>query len=85
MKKSKFNLAFLTCLMLSSILFAQNKWSVEFRPGINFPSEKIEESKIETGFGFELTISYNFMAHLDAYLGWGYNNFSIEDSDIDFD
>ena len=85
MKKSKFNLALLTCLLLSSIVFAQNKWSVEFRPGINFPSEKIEESKIETGFGFELTISYNFMAHLDAYVGWGYNNFSIEDSDIDFD
>lgn len=72
-------------LLISSSFIAQNKWSVEFRPGLNFPSDDIGASKIETGFGFEATVGYRFMEHLHAYLGWGYNNFSIEGSDADQD
>ncbi|MEM5565440.1 outer membrane beta-barrel protein [Psychroserpens sp. AS72] len=72
-------------LVIGNTLEAQNKWSAEFRPGINFPSEDLGESNIETGFGFEVTVGYRFMAHLHAYFGWGYNTFSIEDSDVDFD
>jgi opacity protein-like surface antigen len=85
MKNLKFNFALVIFLLLSSFIFAQNKWSVEFRPGMSFPTEDLGDSNIETGFGFEFTINYRFMEHLHAYAGWGYNTFSIEDSDVDFD
>lgn len=72
-------------LALCGTLQAQNKWSAEFRPTVNFPTEDLGDSKIETGFGFELTVGYRFIEHLHAYAGWGYNTFSIEDSEADFD
>lgn len=85
MKRLK--LVLITTLLLYSFcsLEAQNKWSAEFRPGLNFPSEEIGDSKIETGFGFEATVGYRFMEHLHAYAGWGYNTFSLEDSEADLD
>jgi len=85
MKNSKFNLVYIVFLLITSITFSQNKWSAEFRPGISFPTEDLGESNIETGFGFELTVGYRLMEHLHAYAGWGYNTFSIEDSDVDYD
>lgn len=85
MKQIKIIILSILFLALCTTLQAQNKWSAEFRPGINFPTEDLGESNIETGFGFEFTVSYRFMEHLHAYAGWGYNTFSIEDSDVDFD
>ncbi|MEN3325174.1 outer membrane beta-barrel protein [Mariniflexile soesokkakense] len=75
----------ISILFLGSTLEAQNKWSAEFRPGINFPAEDFKGSNIETGFGFEVTVGYRFMEHLHTYLGWGNNTFSIEDSNMDFE
>jgi len=85
MKTSKLYLVCAISLLMSSITFAQNKWSVELRPGINFPTEDFVDSNVETGFGFEVAGSYRFMDHLGAYAGWGYNTFKIENSDLDFD
>jgi opacity protein-like surface antigen len=85
MKTSKFNVLLVIGLLISSSAFAQGKWSAEFRPALSFPSEEIGSANIEIGFGFEATVGYRFMEHLHAYLGWGYNNFSIEDSDADLD
>jgi hypothetical protein len=59
-------------------LIAQEKWSVEFRPGIDVATKKIADADIGTGFGFEGTIAYRFMPHLAAYTGWSWNNFSAE-------
>lgn len=64
---------------------SQNKWSIEFRPDINFPTSDFGDSKIKTGYGFELTGAYRFMDHLSAYAGWSYNTFRIEDSNFDLD
>lgn len=76
-----------TCVLTlySSILFSQNKWSAEFRPGVNFPTEDFGDSNIKTGFGFEVTVGYQFIEHLSGYAGWGYNTFEIEESNFDFD
>ncbi|WP_142786310.1 porin family protein [Changchengzhania lutea] len=82
MKNYKKAFLIILVLLFSNILFAQNKWSAEFRPGI---SEDFKYSSIKTGFGFEVTVAYRFMEHLSAYAGWGYNNFGIEDSDFDLD
>jgi opacity protein-like surface antigen len=72
-------------LLLSSNFYSQNKWSLEFRPDINFPTEDFGDSKIKTGYGFELTGAYSFMEHLSAYAGWSYNTFKVEDSNFDLD
>jgi opacity protein-like surface antigen len=85
MKNLNLIIVVLSLVLSSSSSFCQNKWSVEFRPNINFPTEDFVNSTIETGFGFEVAVGYRFMEHLGAYAGWGYNNFNIEDSDIDFD
>jgi opacity protein-like surface antigen len=85
MKQIKIIILSILFFALCTTLQAQKKWSAEFRPGINFPTEDFGESNIEIGFGFEVAVGYKFMEHLHAYAGWGYNTFSIEDSDIDFD
>lgn len=72
-------------VLVSSVTFSQNKWSVEFRPDINFPTDDFVDSKIETGYGFELTGAYRFMEHLSAYAGWSYNTFTIDDFDFELD
>ena len=85
MKNLKFLLVILMLIVFSSITLAQNKWSAEFRPGVDFPTEDFGDSNIKTGFGFEVTFAYRFMEHLSGYAGWGYNTFTIEDTDFDFD
>lgn len=85
MKNVKSVLVGILILLASSHLFSQNKWSAELRPNLNFPTSEIDNSDIKTGFGFEMAIGYRFMEHLGAYVGWGYTNFQIEDSDTDFD
>ncbi len=85
MKYLKFLSIIILVVVFGNKLMAQNKWSAEFRPNISFPTEDLGESNIETGFGFELTVGYRFMEHLHAYAGWGYNNFSLEDSNADVD
>jgi opacity protein-like surface antigen len=75
----------LVVLLLSTIMYSQNKWSVELRPNIDFPTKNIRHTELKTGFGFEVAISYNFMAHLAAYVGWGYNTFKTTSNLVDFD
>jgi len=75
----------LLMVMITAKGFSQDKWSVEFRPGINFPTSEFNNTTLQTGFGFEVILGYRFIEHLGAYAGWGYNTFSIEDSDSDLD
>lgn len=76
---------FVLMMLVSNVTFSQNKWSLEFRPDINFPTSDFLDSKIEIGYGFEFTVAYCFFKHLSAYVGWSYNTFTIEDYNIDFD
>ncbi len=60
--------------------FAQDKWSLEFRPGVNYATQDISDADLGLGFGGELTIGYRFMPHLAAYAGWSYYNFAVVQS-----
>ena len=66
-------------LLLSLPLSAQEKWAVEIRPQVNFPTQQPELFDFQTGYGFDVLLSYKFMPHLSAYAGWGWNTFGIDE------
>lgn len=71
-----------------SLVKAQEKWSFEFRPNLDFSTTKIGAESIGTGFGFDANISYNFIKNTGIYAGWGWNSYrvknipNIEDFDL---
>lgn len=77
----KFSFLFVATMLLFSIgAEAQEKWSLEFRPGLNFTTGDVGNTDTKIGFGFELMGAYKIMPHLAAYAGWGLNEFKGEDS-----
>ena len=57
-----------------SPLSAQNPWSAELRPGLNFATQDLGDAELKTGIGFEAALGYRFMPHLGAYVGWGWTS-----------
>lgn len=57
-----------------------NRWSLEFRPGVDYATTDISNADLGIGFGFEGTIAYRFMPHLAAYAGWSWNHFAVDRS-----
>ncbi|MBP9121282.1 MAG: outer membrane beta-barrel protein [Ignavibacterium sp.] len=80
MKKLLLTIAALTLIVLFNQTYAQNKWSLEFRPGVDYATTDISNADLGIGFGLEGTIAYRFMPHLAAYAGWSYNNFAVDQS-----
>jgi hypothetical protein len=80
MKKLLLTTAALMFFTLFGQSYAQDKWSLEFRPGVDYATIDIADADLGIGFGFEGTISYRFMPHLAAYAGWSYNNFAVDQS-----
>jgi len=80
MKKLLLTAAVLTLFVFFNQTIAQDKWSLEFRPGVNYATQDISDADLGLGFGAELTIAYRFMPHLAAYAGWSYNNFAVDQS-----
>jgi hypothetical protein len=80
MKKLLLTTAALILLTLFGQSYAQNKWSLKFRPGVDYATQDIVDADLGLGFGAELTIAYRFMPHLAAYAGWSYNNFAVDQS-----
>jgi len=76
-------------LFASQWAVAQEHWRLEFRPGVAFPTQEMGGADLGTGFGFEGTIAYRFMPHLAGYAGWGWHQFSADQSfagtDINFE
>ncbi len=77
--KNSFLLFGIAVLFFSLTVKAQEKWSVEFRPGLNFPSNDVGNTEAKVGYGFEIVGAYKIMPHLAAYAGWGWNQFKGED------
>ncbi|MDO9554268.1 outer membrane beta-barrel protein [Rhodonellum sp.] len=78
------------CLVLASFVSnAQNRWSVEFRPGFNLPTSDAADGDLKNGFGLEGTVAYRFLPNLSAYAGWSWNRFGSKESfagtDLDFE
>jgi hypothetical protein len=80
MKKLLLTTALLTMFVLFNQSIAQDKWGLEFRPGVDYATEDISDADLGAGFGAELSIAYRFMPHLAAYAGWSYNNFAADQS-----
>lgn len=81
MKLSK-QCLFLSLLLFSFTLLGQEKWSLEFKPGLNFPSTEIGETNLETGFGFELIGAYSISPQFDVYAASGWNQFTTKETSI---
>jgi opacity protein-like surface antigen len=80
MKKLLLTVVIMATIIVSFQANAQNKWSLEFRPGVNFATKDISDADLGLGFGFEGTIVYRFMPHLAAYAGWSWNHFAVDQS-----
>lgn len=76
----KYSFLFVAVILLISFTSkAQEKWAVEFRPGLSFPTSDVGNTNTKVGFGFEFTGAYKIMPHLAAYVGLGWNQFKGED------
>lgn len=80
MKKLLLTIALLSLFVVFNSSYAQDRWSLELRPGVNYATEDISDAELGLGFGAELTIAYRLMPHLAAYAGWSYNNFAVDQS-----
>ncbi len=69
--------------------FAQGRFSIELRPGVNFATQKLGQANLEMGYGIEGVIAYRFLEHLGVYAGWGWNHFGsdqqINGTNLDFE
>lgn len=66
--------------MLNQGSFAQDKWNVAFRAGLNVPTKDLGVTKLKTGFGFDGAVGYRFLPHLFVNAGWGWNRFGSENA-----
>ena len=59
---------------------SRSKWTLEFRPSLNFPTCYVAGSKLNIGFGFNGEIYYRVLPHTSVYAGWGWNLFPQEEN-----
>lgn len=67
----------------------ENRFGFELSSGLTSPTKKMGEISLKNGIGFEGVFQYRFLKHTAAYVGWGWNKFSSENSflgnDLDFE
>ncbi|NER15734.1 outer membrane beta-barrel protein [Spongiivirga citrea] len=68
-------------LLLYQTIDAQEKWGLQFRPGMNFATEDLDILDSQVGFGFEISWSYKFEEHFGLYTGWSWNTFRATEID----
>lgn len=78
--------------MLTLSSFAQEKekrFGFEVNGGVSFGTSELGGANLKAGFGGEGMFHYRFMPHTGVYAGWGYNDFSAENTfagnDVDFE
>ena len=67
-------------LFIAGSAQSQRKWSLDLRPGINFPTKDLGNADLKTGVGFEGTFTYRMLPALGVYAGWSWNHFSADQS-----
>lgn len=89
MKRNLYLLISLLVFFLVQPLFAQEHWSLKISTCAAFATENLAEAELNTGFGFEGVVAYRFLPHLGAYVGWGWQHFSANQSfagsEVDFE
>jgi opacity protein-like surface antigen len=73
---------FLSLFMVAIVQLshAQHKFNVELRPGVDFATQKLGDTDLNTGFGFDGILSYRFMPQMELFGGWGWHRFTSDDS-----
>lgn len=79
MWKRTVGIAALGTLIATTPLLAQGHWSIDLRAGPAFATEDIADADLDTGFGFEGTLAYQFLPHLAGYAGWDWHSFGAAD------
>lgn len=74
------NLLILALLFTFQVSVAQDRLSWEIRPDIALATQELGDADLGLGFGIEGTIAYRFMPHLGVYAGWGWQQFSADQS-----
>ena len=70
-------------IMVSATIMAQeneNRFGFEFSSGVSMATSKLSETTLNTGLGFEGIFHYRFLAHTGVYAGWGWNQFTANES-----
>jgi hypothetical protein len=70
-------------MMLGLSSFSQEtekRFGIELNGGASFSATKPENTTLNTGFGFEGLLQYQFMKNTSIYGGWGWNRFGADDS-----
>jgi len=80
LRAGSFRAVVLGFCLAASVATAQDRWSWEFRPGAGFPTKKLGDANLKTGFGLEGTVTYRFLPHLGVYGGWSWNHFEANRS-----
>lgn len=80
MKFSKILITALLFIFCGGYSFGQERFAVEFRPGISFPLDDMAGSKLNTGYGFEFTVAYEVLQDVGVYAGWGWNKFDADNA-----
>ena len=79
----------LTILIVPQAINAQTPWSVEIRGGTHYATQELGDADLSLGLGAEAMLSYSFMPNFGAFVGWGWGQFSADQSfageDMDFD
>ncbi len=81
MKTKLFLLGIMTLIAVNT--FAQKetgKFAIELNGGASFGLTKLDDAKLNTGFGFEGLLHYEFMKNIGVYAGWGWNQFVSNNS-----
>ncbi|MGM0621539.1 MAG: outer membrane beta-barrel protein [Bacteroidota bacterium] len=81
--KTKALLSIVFVILLSATTLAQEKekrFGFEFSSGVSMATNKLDESTLNPGFGFEGIFHYRFLPHTGVYAGWGWNRFGADES-----
>lgn len=79
----KVKILLLLFVLTSLNCIAQDKeprFGIELGGGPSLALKKLDDAKMELGFGFEGIFYYRFYEHMGVYAGWGWNRFSSEKS-----
>jgi len=79
-----YHIVLLVCAsaLASAPAAAQDKWHTEFLADASFPTDDFGSIHLNTGVGYEATVSYQFNQYISAYGGWGWHDFSSDGPEI---